>query len=47
MIRIVILYEILFYFSQPNRVEKGDINLKLTNLPDKKGNITYTNGLVK
>ena len=35
--------EILFYFSQPNRVEKGDINLKLTNLPDKKGNITYTN----
>ncbi len=34
--------EILFYLSQPNRVERGNIDIRLTNLPDQNGNITYT-----
>ena len=31
------------FLSQPNRVDSGSMNVKLTNLSDSEGNLTYTN----
>ena len=35
--------KLAFSLSQPNRVESGSMNIKLTNLSDSEGNLTYSN----
>ena len=35
--------KLVFSLSQPNRVESGSMNIKLTNLSDSEGNLTYSN----
>ena len=35
--------KLAFSLSQPNRVESGSMNIKLTNLSDSEGNLTYAN----